>query len=423
MTQRDAATTVVLEVGTDIQTSSLDVLSRAIPSTEDAATALRRIVANGIPEVAVLSTCNRFELYAAAGDPEHALSVLRDEAQALLAWEPGSRVELVVRRDREAVRHLVSVAAGLESGLIGEHEILGQVRRAYAAGKDAGTVGTVLARLFDHALRHGREIRNRVGISGARRSLTDVAASWISAELPAAERVAAAVVGAGQTASQMAFHLTSRGVDELFILNRNPAAARALARACNARAFEIGELPRLLPELDVAVLATASSEPILSQSDVRDALARRSKGALLIVDLGLRPNVERAVGNHPSAKVLALGEVLELARATSNGAESWREQADDLLREAVDEFVSWQRSQAISPLLQELRSHVESIVLDEALRSLAREDAGSATDVRRFAARLSNRLLHSPTEGVREIAVRQSPRHAETVVERLFFRR
>jgi glutamyl-tRNA reductase len=349
---RDAAATIsamrderLVEVGTDFQASSLDVLSRARLSDERVPGFLRQLTQAGIPEVALLSTCNRFELYAATHAPEETIAALDAEVRSLLGGS--GHVETVVRRDREAVAHLVAVAAGLESALLGEHEILGQVRRARGTAVEAGTAGASVDRLFDHALRHGRRIRRALGISNLRRSLTELATDWISARLTEPERRAAVIVGAGETASQMASQLRALGIGALTVANRSVARSQELANAVGGRAEPLQRLPALLSNADLLVLATSAPEPLLSEAAAVDALSTRS-APLYLVDLGLAPNAEPAVSKHPLITTLTLSDVVGLALADSSRERSRTMHAETLVQEAADEFALLANSRAAS---------------------------------------------------------------------------
>lgn len=321
----------IVEVGTDFQASSLEVLSRA--RVTDVPAYLKRISAGRIAEVALLSTCNRFELYAATDDPAEAPAVLEQEVRRLVGQN--GDVEVVIRADEDAVAHLVAVSAGLESALLGEHEILGQVRRAHAAAAEAATAGKALNRLFEHALRHGRRIRRALGISDLRRSLTEPAAGWIARQLSEPERCAAVVVGAGETASQMAQHLRRLGIGKLTVVNRSFARSRELAQAVGGRPERFDRMPSLLPESDLIVLATSASEPLLLEAEVRSALQGRRE-ELFVVDLGLSPNAETGTSRLPLVTTLTLSDVVALALADSGREQTM--QAQTLIKEAVDDF-------------------------------------------------------------------------------------
>ena len=323
----------IVEVGTDFQASSLEVLSRARVTNVPAY--LERIRTGRIKEIALVATCNRFELYAATDDPEHTLIALEREVRRLLG--ANGDVELVIRRDEDAVAHLVAVSAGLESALLGEHEILGQVRRAHMTATEAGTAGRALDHLFEHALRHGRRIRRALGIAGLRRSLTELAADWIGEHVSEPDSRSAVVVGAGETASQMAQHLRGLGIGELTIVNRSRARSSDLADAAGGRAESFERLPGLLAASDLIVLATSAPEPLLTEADVHTALRGRDR-KLVVVDLGLSANAEAGVSQHPSVTTLTLSDVVALAAADSRRERTQAAQAQTLIREAVDDF-------------------------------------------------------------------------------------
>lgn len=323
----------IVEVGTDFQVSSLEVLSRArVPNIP---AYLKRLRVGGIAEIALLSTCNRFELYAATDNPEKTQIALEQEVRGLLGHN--GDVEFVIRRDGDAVAHLVAVSAGLESALLGEHEILGQVRRAHSAAAEAGTMGGALGRLFKHALRHGRRIRRTLGIADLRRSLTEPAAGWIAKHLSEPERRAAVVVGAGETASQMARHLRELGLGKLTVVNRSFSRSRELAEAVGARPERFDRLQSVLPDSDLVVLATSAPEPLLTEAGVRSAF-RGGDRKLFVVDLGLSANAEPGVMQLPWVTTLTLSDIIALALADSKREPAQAARAETLIREAVAEF-------------------------------------------------------------------------------------
>lgn len=321
----------LVEVGTDFRASSLEVLARARLADEAVPAFLRRLSQRGVPEVVLLSTCNRVELYAATDAPEETTAALEDELLALV--DGNGHVETVRRRDDDAVAHLIAVSAGLESALLGEHEVLGQVRRAHGRAVEAGTSGEALSELFGHALRHGRRIRRALGLSKLRRSLTDLAAAWVAEQVGDLEQRCAVVVGAGETASQMAARLRSLGIGRLTIANRSFEGSRQLAAAVDGATERFERLPALLADTDLLVLATSAPEPLVTEADVR---GRERK--LYLVDLGLSPNADQGLAQHPSVSTLSLSEVVALALTESERERARTPRAGALVQAAVDEF-------------------------------------------------------------------------------------
>ncbi|MDQ3890402.1 MAG: hypothetical protein M3312_07595, partial [Actinomycetota bacterium] len=225
----------------------------------------------------------------------------------------------------------------------------------------------------------------------------------------------------GETGSQMARRLSELGVGRLFVLNRNLASADALASAVGATAEPLARLGALVRDLDVVVLATSSRAPILAESDLHER--GRDGRRLFVVDLGVPPNAAPGVRGRPSVELLSLSDALALAAPNAGNGPGW-EGVDILVRTAVDDYFSRRRTDAVSPVLRELRTHLERTIVEETEAILASEGHSplSPEEMRRFALRLSRRLLHAPTEGVREIAVDESPGRAEAVVRKLFFR-
>ena len=321
----------LVEVGTDFRASSLEVLARARLADEAVPAFLRRLSQRGVPEVVLLSTCNRVELYAATDAPEETAAALEDELLALV--DGNGHVETVRRRDDDAIAHLIAVSAGLESALLGEHEVLGQVRRAHGRAVEAGTSGEALSELFGHALRHGRRIRRALGLSKLRRSLTDLAAEWVAEQVGDLEQRSAVVVGAGEIASQMAARLRSLGIGRLTIANRSFEGSRQLAAAVDADTERFERLPALLADTDLLVLATSAPEPLVTEADVR---GRERK--LYLVDLGLSPNADQGLAQHPSVSTLSLSDVVALALTESERERARTPRAGALVQAAVDEF-------------------------------------------------------------------------------------
>jgi glutamyl-tRNA reductase len=321
----------LVEVGTDFRASSLEVLARARLADEAVPALLQRLSQRGVPEVVLVSTCNRVELYAATDTPDVTAAALEDELLSLV--DGNGHVETVRRHDEDAVAHLIAVSAGLESALLGEHEVLGQVRRAHGRAVEAGTSGEALAELFGHALRHGRRIRRALGLSRLRRSLTDLAAAWVAQQVGNLEQHSAVVVGAGETASQMAVRLRTLGIGRITIVNRSFERSRQLAAAVDADTDRFERLPTLLAHTDLLVLATSAPEPLVTEVDVRGRAKR-----LYVVDLGLSPNAGEGVAQHASVTTLTLSDVVELALAESERERARAPRAGALVQAAVDEF-------------------------------------------------------------------------------------
>lgn len=419
-TQGDTETLEIIQIGADFRTSSLDSIEHCSRAVGDEVALLSDLLSRcGFEEVVLLSTCSRIEFYVVSSDGTSAAATLRQQLRLL-----NEDVAIHERRGRNAVRHLVAVAAGLESALLGEHEILGQVRRAHLKAREAESVGTILGRLFEQAVRSARSIRSQLGVDKEKRSLTNVAMGWMTNLRPTGAISAAVVVGAGETAMQMAEQLKDRGVRDIFVLNRRVDKAERMAERLGVRSGSIHQLAGLLDSVDIVVCATSSPDPIVKKHMLSSGARRRTREPLVIVDLGVPRNVDVGVSELPDVELLAMGSILSLAVAGSDGQQQGESRVDALLERAAEEYLDWLEIQTITPVFKELQEYFESTVREQIVRSLP--DGNSATDANqtadRIAGRVSSKLLHPVFIGLKEVAVSESPRKAEQLARSLILR-
>ena len=382
----------------------------------DALAALRAMP--GVQEAAILSTCNRTEIYAIAeGDG----TVLRDwlathpdEAMALDAY-------LYRHRDAEAVRHLFRVAAGLDSLVLGEPQILGQVKDAWAAARGAGTLGSQLDRLFQQAFGTAKHARTHTRISQHPVSVASTAVRLAQDTFARLEDSTVLLVGAGETIELTAKHLSEGRVKRLLIANRTLAHAQEIASRHGGFALPLADLDRHLAEADIVFSATAAREPVLLRPQVAEALKTRRHRPMLLLDLAVPRDIESAVAE---LRDVFLYTVDDLERAVEDNRRSRREAAEEaeaiatLHAERFMERVALLRNDAP---LRRLRQHGEAARL-EAMRKAQRllqsgGDPQAALDL--LAHTLTNRLLHAPTVALRDAAARGDAELARAT-ERLF---
>jgi glutamyl-tRNA reductase len=407
----------VLQAGVDVATHPLEMLNRLRPasSVNDIPRNIRR---SSLDELMLLVTCHRVELYAATVDLKQAQSELRTIFEAM---NHGSTIEFpapVFRRDAEAAGHLIRVAAGLESARLGEYEVLGQVRRMHADGKASMTVGPVLERLYAHTMNVARSIRNELGITYQKRSLTDTAVSWIAQRLTEPQCCSALVVGAGQAATQVVAHLAAMGVGRLSIVNRTATHAQRLASEFGCKAAPLAQLPDLATEANVIVSAVSSSSPVLLLDHLK-----RSNGDKVVIDLGVPRNTDHCIDALPNVQVLDMQKLtaIELFNCDAQRKDFTTRVGAQIDTEAA-KFVEWCRTRSITPMLVHLRAYFETTIQREAMRSLGETAHYSADDVERFASRVSDKLLHNFYLGLKEIAVQHSPHHAHRITQALVLR-
>ncbi|MEA2278266.1 MAG: glutamyl-tRNA reductase [Solirubrobacteraceae bacterium] len=287
-----------IAVGLSHRTAAIGQRERAALAEPAARAVLRALLAGGVVrEAAVLSTCNRVELYAAADD----LDAARDEllaAHAAHAALPARELAAAgyVHRDEAAARHLFRVAASLDSMVVGESEIQGQVRAARDLAADEGALGSLLGELFGHALAAGRRVRARTHVGAGAVSLSSVAVELARARLGDLRPRRAALIGAGRTAEATARALAGAGVQRLVVVTRG-AQAPALCDRLGATAVGLEDLPRALALADIVVSATSAPQPIVGVDDVRRACRARAGRPLVLIDLAVPRDVDPAVAH------------------------------------------------------------------------------------------------------------------------------
>jgi len=377
-------------VGISHHGASLEVRERVALDPDEAAE-LARELAGDEGEAVCLSTCNRTELYVAGpGAEERAAGALNDVDGALYR-----------RADDEAARHLFRVAAGLDSRVRGETEILGQVRAAYALG----TPGPLLDRLFREALRVGRKVRAQAPVG-------DPAASAASAAAVLAERVLGVLtdrqvllIGAGDIGEATAGRLVARGAEVAFVANRGEERRGRVARRLEAEPLSLEEIPRALSEADVVVASTNSRSYMVSRDEVERALATRERRPLLLIDLAVPRDLDPEIGTLPYA---FLYDVDDLDEAVGTGTvEGAAARAEAIVAEEAERFRAWQASRGVVPAIASLRARAEEIRLGElerAGRRLADLSPEERRAVEAVTVQIVNKLLHDPTVRLKEAA-------------------
>jgi len=377
-------------VGISHHGASLEVRER-VALDPDEVGELARELAGDEGEAVCLSTCNRTELYVAGPGAE-------ERAAGALSGVQGA---LYRHGDDDAARHLFRVAAGLDSRVRGETEILGQVRSAYALG----TPGPLLDRLFREALRVGRKVRAQAPVG-------DPAASAASAAAVLAERVLGdltdrqvLLIGAGEVGEASAGRLVARGARVAFVANRGEERRSRVARRLEAVPLTLEEIPHALAEADVVVASTNSRSYLVSRDEVERALATRERRPLLLIDLAVPRDFDPEIGTLPYA---FLYDVDDLDEAVGTGTvEGVAARAEAIVAEEAERFRAWQASRGVVPAIASLRARAEEIRLGE-LQRAGRRLADLSPDERRAVEALTvqivNKLLHDPTVRLKEAA-------------------
>ena len=400
----------LLVVGLSHRSTPVEVLERVAVSLVDADDVLRELLGGEhVAEAMLLSTCNRIELYAEVATFHGGLA----DISAVLERRSGIALDdlsghLHVHCAQAAVEHLFSVAAGLDSMVLGEPQILGQLRTAYAAADQAGALGRVLREVVQQALRVGKRVRTETGIAAAGPSVVSEALTAAAVALGGPDLTGrrALLVGAGSMGSLAAAHLRRAGVSQIVVANRTEAGAQRLAARCAAdgtpaRAVGLGDLTAELPTADVVVCCTGASDAVLRADQLAGA-----RGPLVVCDLGLPRNVEPGVDDVPGVTLVDLGAVARRAAEQGTGSVAV-EYARRLVAEEVRDHLAARRTAEVAPAVAALRRRAAEVVDAELLRldgRLPGLEAAVREELAHTVHRVVGKLLHSPTVRVKQLA-------------------
>lgn len=357
----------------------------------------------GVAEVVILSTCNRTEVYwagAASGD----------ELSQWLGRHHGNHLDLAaslyVHQEQRAVEHTFSVASGLDSMVLGEAQILGQLKDAYRVAQQAGSTGPSLNKLFQAAFSAAKRVRSETRIG-------ENAVSIASASVSLARRVysdlsarTALLVGAGEMNALAARHFASAGVKRMVIANRTVARAEALALELKAHATGLDQLEQELVQADIVIACTASAVPLISKRAAESAIRARRRRPIFMVDLGVPRDIDPAIADLEDVYLFSIDDLQQLVEENRQQREVAAGGARLVIDEEVARFLSESRAHDAGPAIRALRQHAEGIrsqTLEQARRMLS---SGKSTDevIEYLANTLTNRLLHTPTQALRQAA-------------------
>jgi glutamyl-tRNA reductase len=351
----------IVLVGLNHRTAPVEVRERVSFTAEQVRRASEELRARGIlEETLVLSTCNRSEVYGVPPESSHecapGLSSFLSEFHAV---RPDVlSVSLYHHYDRQAVEHLFRVSAGLDSMLLGEAEILGQVREAYRFAHEHGATGPVLNRLFQGALEVGKRVRTETELGTRPMSVA-------SAGVKLAERIfgklterTALVLGAGTISEQVVSQLRDKGIAHLNVMNRSRDRAQELAQAFGGKVVGWGEWDSALRTPDVVVSSVATDDPVLRREILERAMAARGNRALFLMDLGMPRNIEAAVGELYNVYLYNMDDLSEIVQQNRNARENEIPRAESIVTEHVGKFLSWQASVELVGLVEALRNRI-----------------------------------------------------------------
>ncbi|KAA6183233.1 glutamyl-tRNA reductase [Thiohalocapsa marina] len=394
----------ILTLGLNHKTAPVDIRERLTFGPDVIVGALRGLTEQTpVDEVVILSTCNRTEMYCAI-DGRDTEGALRNWLGRFHGIEPQLFApHLYAHEDREAVRHLLRVASGLDSMVLGEPQILGQVKAAFQTACDSGSAGRMLGRMFQHTFSVAKQVRTDTAIGSSPVSVAFAAVSLARQIFSDLSKQTALLIGAGETIELAARHLHQHGIGRIIVANRTVERAHNVAQQFDGYAIALTELASHLPEADIVVSSTASPLPVLGKGVVERALKQRRHRPVFMVDIAVPRDIEPEVGDLNDVYLYTVDDLQGVVEEGMRSRQQASEQAMEIIEVHTEEFMAWVRSLDAVSLIQDYRSNAERIrdqMVERAQRHLA---AGKPADevVCQLAHTLTNKLLHSPSVRLR----------------------
>ena len=394
----------LLVVGINHRTAGVERRERvSFPETSQREALSSALSLPRVSEIGLLSTCNRTELYVA-----HEGASVDDLVEWWGAWVDVDTEDfsdsLYSLRDQEAVRHVMRVASGLDSMVLGEPQVLGQLKDAYHQARDAGTTGSVLSRLFEHSFSVAKRVRTDTAIGENPVSVAYAAVSMARHIFADMKENRALLVGAGQTVELVAQHLMEAGVRDIVVANRSLERAEAVAHRFEGRAISLAAIPDELSGADIVITSTGSQLPILGKGAVEKAVRKRKHKPVFMVDIAVPRDIESEVGDLDDVFLYTVDDLRDVIEENRRSREGAAEEAEHLIQSGASDFMYQLRALDAVSVLKQFRGEAEAMrdaEVEKALKSLA-SGADPETLLRSMARSLTNKFLHHPTVQVRK---------------------
>ena len=393
-------------LGINHRTAPVEVRGQVAFPPEQLARALAELTAlQGMHEAAILSTCNRTEIYCTRDDTS---------VETIASWlcrfhrlDPGSlQPHLYNYHEAEAVRHILRVAAGLDSMILGEPQILGQMKDCYQQALQANSLDTLVNRLFQHTFSVAKQIRTDTAIGASPVSVAFAAVSLARQIFDKLEEQTALLIGAGETIELTARHLHEQGIGKIVIANRTVARAHDLAAQFNGYGIGLEEIPAHLAEADIVISSTGSPAPLITLDQVRPALKKRKHRPVFMVDIAVPQDIAADVAELDDIYLYTVDDLKQVIEENLRSREEAALQAEEIIDDQVERFMAWLRSRDAVPTVRAYREHAQLLgakELEKATRQLA--NGKPAQEVAAALTRnLVRKLTHNPSVNLRNAA-------------------
>ncbi|MEO3678471.1 glutamyl-tRNA reductase [Rheinheimera sp. FR7-31] len=395
----------IFALGINHKTAPVALREQVAFAPEQLPEALRELTTlTSISDAVILSTCNRTELYF-NGSASQAEQVIVWLAQFHAVNAAELQPHLYLHQDNAAAEHLMQVAAGLDSLVLGEPQILGQVKQAYNQARNAGTVNPQFERLFQKTFAVAKQVRTDTDIGANAVSVAFAAVSLARQIFGNLSKVKVLLIGAGETIELVAKHLKEQGAAQLTVANRTYERAVLLADQFGASAITLAQVPTQLADADVVISSTASTLPIVGKGMVEQALKQRKHKPMFLVDLAVPRDIEQQVGELEDAYLYTVDDLQSIVAQNLNNRQQAAEQARQMIAVGVAEFSQWLTLQGNVDWVRDYRQRCEAVRTELLAKAVNQLAAGQDAEkvLAEFSTKLSNRLMHSPTKAIRQL--------------------
>jgi glutamyl-tRNA reductase len=389
--------------GLNHNTAPVEIREQVIFSGDEVTRALAALLElDGIDEAVLLSTCNRTEFYVVSNDGGS--DVLQNWLKSDQKLNAEAAKALFTLDKDEAIRHIFRVACGLDSMVLGEPQILGQLKDAYRQAQQAGTVGSRLSRLMQHTFSVAKKVRTDTEIGTNPVSVAYAAVTLANQFFAGFGRHTALLIGAGVTMELVAKHLDSKGIGRLFVANRDISRAQALAGQFSGFALPLSEIEGTLPEADILISSTASTEPVISFEQMASAVQARKRKPVFVVDIAVPRDIDPQISELDDVYLYTIDDLDKVIVEGQRNREAAALDADQILDEEIRRYLTMERSKEVAPVITEIRDQGDEIRNEVLRQARLRLNKGADNDeVLEYAtASLLKKLLHKPSVRLRQ---------------------
>lgn len=405
-------------LGLNHTTAPVEIREQVIYSGDDITRALGELVQlQGIDEAVILSTCNRTEFYLETDDS--GLLTLESWLKSDQSLSQDAEAALFTLDNEEAIRHLFRVACGLDSMVLGEPQILGQLKDAFRQAERSATVGSQLNRLFHHTFSVAKKVRTDTEIGTSPVSVAYAAVNLANQFFAQFSKHTALLIGAGMTIELVARHLHSKGIGRMFVANRDFGRAQNIATQFDGFALPLSEIEGTLPEADILISSTASTEPVITTEQMQSAIRARKRRPIFAVDIAVPRDLEAGIGELDDVYLYTIDDLDKVITEGRSNREAAAVDANRILDDETQRYLSIERSKEVAPVITALRDHGDALrkeVLEQARRRLAK--GADQDEVLEFVtSSLLKKLLHQPSVRLREAGEQSDQAFINTIRE------